>query len=816
MIRWLVTTAKISGLCISGLLVLGPMAFCVAQSELGLGDAITKSGKIMAYSSMPLDDLGPIRVAYDTTGLRSISPAPAPGIHPRMLKSPDDRPEMVRIYRTTPQGQRMYAMMIGWCDILKGKIHSLDQCPKNELDQPLAAYQRSHFGELADQYQRILAGDLAGYEPSLNDYVMGCMALEAYRCWIEDDAASGKELARAMVNIAKSASDGIKPGDHVGEIGAYNMGFCYDFNYNFMADDQRDVVRSVIAKISAHQSHYGAFLPSEATTSNWCALDSFLPLTLLAIEGEEGFNRDYYDGWKRAYYNFLTYGWYASGAGYEGLGKNYQFVTTLIALAKRSEPLVGHPHVRAYGERFLPSMSLPNQQGFVAYDDWGGTGADTVVGDYRFNINDVVGLKWLYPQSKPIDYVWRAYFGKNYERYTDLRPAGYFSSAMIAVLFPSVPLGDGEPSADAAGLQRSFFAPQRGLMVTRSDFTSDALYLQMHTRQDLGGHTHADRTSFMLAGLGRLWSPILSMSGGSRFGNIVETRFHSNILIDDMGQGASGGWAPQPARVMDYVDNGGGTFCVGDAKYAYDWIWMRDGADDESSMLGQGWQKVSETPNDFQYRPVDLPWMNQSWYDRAHWLRPGESQRCVKKPFNPVQRAFRTAGIVRGKHPYALVIDDIQKDDQVHNFKWLMQLSDDLEIIGRYQFSEDSPITAMVLGAPDDDRQLWVCILQSDRDDTLHRYSDIGRVEQYMGNVRWGGASKRLVIESWAKSPEYKVLLWPFRNRERLPEANWNAEKETVTIQWADQVDTITFASSEANRTTFTVMRDEQEVVKVD
>jgi hypothetical protein len=460
-------------------------------------------------------------------------------------------------------------------------------------------------------------------------------------------------------------------------------------------------------------------------------------------------------------------------------------------------------------------MTLPNQQGFVAYDDWGGTGGDTVNGDYRFNMNDVVGLKWLYPESRAVDYVWRVHMGRNYERSTDLRAAGYYSSALMAALFPSGPLDDGEPSPVKAGLPLTFFAPQRGLMVTRSDLSSDALYLQMHTRQDLGGHTHADRTSFMLAGLGRLWAPIISLSGGSKYGNIVETRYHSNILIDDIGQGASGGWAPQPARVLQFVDTGGGTFAVGDAKYAYDWLWVRDGGRDEERKLTQGWQKVDETPNDFQYRPVDLPWMNRSWYDRAHWLRPGETQRCIKKAFNPVQRAFRTAGIVRGPHPYALVIDDIQKDDRLHNYKWLMQLSGVLGVVGRYQFSDDTSVASLVLGAADDDRRLWVCLLQNNYDNAMHRYGDIGRVEQYMGNVRWGTPSKRLVIDAWSEAPDFKILLMPFREGQDLPQAGWDAAGESVTLTWADQTDVLRF-TAKAGRTALTVSRDGREIVAVE
>lgn len=49
--------------------------------------------------------------------------------------------------------------------------------------------------------------------------------------------------------------------------------------------------------------------------------------------------------------------------------------------------------------------------------------------------------------------------------------------------------------------------------------------------------------------------------------------------------------------------------------------------------------------------------------------------------WNPVQKAFRTAALVRGNHPYVLMVDDIRKDDSSHLYEWAMHLPPDLEII---------------------------------------------------------------------------------------------------------------------------------------
>ncbi|WOO39924.1 hypothetical protein [Rubellicoccus peritrichatus] len=785
--------------------------------------AISKSGAHISYSAMKPNDFGSKRIEPDATGIRPMSPLPAPGVHPRMLHSPQDREPLRHLYYETEHGRLMWGMLHGWTDKLKGKLIDRNAFPTHPDGKMLAPYNRGGWEKPAEQYARILDGNLDGYKMSMNDPVIGSMALEAYRCWIENDVEAGQELALAMENIADYLEPTVKPGDHPGAIGAHNMGFCYDYAYNFMTDEQRDKIRKLIAIISLHKAHYGTFIEPDATTSNWCTLDSFLPLTLLAIEGEEGFNEEYYKGFVRAYRNFITYGWYQSGCPYEGLGKNYQFNSTMMLLSRRGLNLPSHPHVRAYATKFLPAVSLPNGKGFIGCDDWGGTGSNTVEGNYRFNVNDIIGLKWLFPNDPAVDYVWTMYFGQNYERYNDLRPTGYYNSALTAVMFPSAP-NTPELDADAAGFSATFFCPERGYMTTRSDMSPDALFVSLHCRQDKGGHTSADRNTFVFAGLGRLWGYQMNIAGGSKFGKVNESRFFSTVLIDDVGQcGMASGCFPVPGKMIDFEDDKILTYACGDAKYAYDWEWNwgNGNPDQDSPMLEKGWEKVLETPNDFQFYPVDQPYMNKPFYEQHHWLQPGKVQHYVKRPWNPVEKAFRTTAMVRGANPYVLIIDDIKKDNKQHEYKWLMQAAQDLEIIG-FGFSNDSDITDIYLAGNEAPRNsngllsprkgdpvLLVRILECNNDMSKRRYTPIGRIEQYMSNIRWPKASgKRLVIPSYSVSPDFKIMLYPHRHGDELPETKWNHNKDQLDIVWENQSDTIRFQEDEAGRTHLQLERD--------
>jgi hypothetical protein len=53
--------------------------------------------------------------------------------------------------------------------------------------------------------------------------------------------------------------------------------------------------------------------------------------------------------------------------------------------------------------------------------------------------------------------------------------------------------------------------------------------------------------------------------------------------------------------------------------------------------------------------------------------------------WNPVQRAFRTAGLVRGRYTYAVIVDDIAaSDDNDHTFTWSAHVPGDLVMKNLY------------------------------------------------------------------------------------------------------------------------------------
>ncbi|MHC4201776.1 MAG: hypothetical protein ACYSU0_17450, partial [Planctomycetota bacterium] len=179
-----------------------------------------------------------------------------------------------------------------------------------------------------------------------------------------------------------------------------------------------------------------------------------------------------------------------------------------------------------------------------------------------------------------------------------------------------------------------------------------------------------------------------------------------------------------------------------------------------------------------------------------------------------------------------------QKDDGVHNYKWLMQLSADIEIApGKlgYRYDDKQRIGDITLCGrelPRDDgpanrnydRQLrtgspllLVRVLECANDMKLKRRAPaVGHVEQYMAGIRWYQKGKRLVIPSWSVAPGYKIMLFPYRHGDALPVTTWNRNRTRLTVEWKDQKDEFAFRAGDDGRTRFALRRGGEEVIELE
>jgi hypothetical protein len=195
-------------------------------------------------------------------------------------------------------------------------------------------------------------------------------------------------------------------------------------------------------------------------------------------------------------------------------------------------------------------------------------------------------------------------------------------------------------------------------------------------------------------------------------------------------------------------------------------------------------KKYAELTPDHPDRPWEDPKVNSGYPYRASW--------------NPVQKAFRTAALRRGAHPYVLIVDDIRKDDQPHQYDWLMQVPDDLKVIS-------SNATDIVLGGSDprDPRRLLVRMVGGQPQGAPGQWQlesyEVKRSPVTADNTSYG-MHIRLKYTCQAIEPGFKVLLFPYREGV-TPVPQTELQSNALQVTWPDQKDNYELDALPSGRT---------------
>lgn len=816
----------------------------------------------LVWGEAPLDDYGSREVTFDHMGVRRMQPAPPQGVHPRIFFGPDEVGDVRRRVRETRCGREAWKNILSWTAAIKGEYD--DEADYAKPDRWNGSFQGLHgrvplyrLGVRVDReagYVRssraraIYEGLAAGSAEEFPEFYWNVFPLEAFRCLIDDDAEAAEKLARAIVTAVKigQAKRAAERADRQAKkpdqplpppaqpVGGHQLAFCYDFLHDRLTSEQRRILHDELAEGSWSHDNYGTFNTAETARSNWATFSYWL-WPVLAIEGEPGCNdlkiRGIYRGWR----NLLTYGWYASGATFEGEAKNQLGMDGVIAFARRTaaygvEDLCGHPHLQAYARNFLPHSRNAMLTGFHLYDLLG-TSRGRSAG---FTSMDALGLKFMFPDDPVIDWSYRQAIGDDYANVPE-RPDGYCNGLLFYAIFAS----DFDPANDdpaRLGLGHTFFCGERALLMTRSGWDREAAQLNLHVRQKNGGHAFADRNAIMLAGAGRIWSP----NGGRNF----STTQNSVVAIDGASQPLH-----VPGRMVDVVDAPLATFAVGDAAYCWSWNWkslqkspgyytLADVRENRVT-IPAGWEPELHTANDFALTKRDDDSLRSPLFELGDWILPkGAIAPFVRQPLRPVKKAWRTAGLVRGAHPYALVVDDIQQDDDVHRYDWTLTLEYDVQIVAVEE--RDGMLDILLTGGDPDqvrprpkehlperlaadsppavgDPMLLVRVLDVRRAPAKPIEPPAIRMLTDAASPRNTTLVRGLVIPVQAVSPDFKVLLVPHRQGAALPVTAWKAgsDGKTLLVAWDDQEDAVSFEPTASGKTDLLIRRGDETLVHV-
>ena len=378
---------------------------------------------------------------------------------------------------------------------------------------------------------------------------------------------------------------------------------------------------------------------------------------------------------------------------------------------------------------------------------------------------------------------------------------------------------------DGLGLPLTFNDPTHGILQVRSGNEKDALFMMFEARPDLRGvgHQQHDSGHFYLACYGEMWAT----DAGPKNSFSAD---HNTIQID--GRGHSDISAAPRVGYLGALVSDVAAFASANLKNAYDYAWttpMHFSWLMEENQKGL-WKLQPDTdPELVAYYKGTQHVKMRLWGDTYWQTNWGPAMRI---PGNPVLYAWRSAGIVRGKHPYALVADDINKDDKEHLYEWLMQMPNGMRLANVPLRVKAAPAILLTRAPatqgwdngrttetlPKGTPALMVCLLESDVDDdekpaltnVVAADNFPFRLEQLGSPQRPGSAAvkTRLVIGQRAVDPAFKVLLVPVRIGDEFPEVQWDSGLGAASIQWRNQKDECAFSKGADKRTRIILKRD--------
>jgi hypothetical protein len=430
-------------------------------------------------------------------------------------------------------------------------------------------------------------------------------------------------------------------------------------------------------------------------------------------------------------------------------------------------------------------------------------------------------LKYMYPDDPLVDYVYAPYAVAMEQR---------MSEPFWTCLFGLDPGTNGsrtelEDVGDQKALPLTKVDPQVGLVVARSGWKEDDAMLYFDNGWAYSGHLHAEKNSFAFFALGRPWA--MSPGYHQKLNN-----FYSTIMIQDPK------WANDPitqgyvGESESYEPEGSGlppchptpatrlfqvhespdhryTVMAGDAKYAYDLCFAFKPTPDYPEIFQPFTRADLMYPGLINVLLKRLPDPMNAEFLTGHKSNVGWDEK-IHTGYNSVQYAFRTIVFARGEHPYALIVDDFNKDNRPNNYRWMMNccncfgdpdgsLADEKGQAAHYSTimePDSTPIEATLLHLQDQsDKPGLPRLLVRDLSESENSSQPPMKMDTTVFTNFDNALTDRLLIErDHVVEPRFKVLLYPYRNGEPKPETTWSNDHSVLSIRTGDgHLDTYRF-----------------------
>jgi len=773
-------------LCLALFFSISTISF--AQTRQYYQEPTWKTRCVMPYNDVIKNDFWPkspeVNIKYDDVGFAKerLSEVPAPGVYPRVVLTPKD------------------------VEYIRAKVALGEKAP--------IAFR--------SMWQRVSNSKSAFY------------------ALVTKDNALGKSLANQLVEKIKSldpkitemdthpdrdnlwaversivASGNPDPPTEIYEL------LDYDYLHDWMTPEEQEMARNTIARLCHKRVSNFLSEPDHHMINNHKGFGMEYIRLMLLIEGQKGFDQQLFDAACHKVDAMLS--WYLDKDGmcFESI-KGWLNISAFTAAGLRKRNILMHDHLRSKIRFF---------QAAIRWED----GVWHIRDEMRASAFHVIWMMHYYhPKDEGIDMLYQSTF-TSHPFLTDPNakwpnPVGICNELLLLYADEGITDKNGktidwtiQENIDRLQLPATWQDSMRGYVDVRNSWKKEDLHVGFVCKQDFfyGGHEGSENNRLTLWKDGVNWVQDNNMLA-------TKATFLQNMLTVD-GKGCH--WPPAPGTWLGVQETAKGLVAVGDGKNGFSYYKSMQ-VHPLAFASGKIPYYAPFTEGNFDldrniqvaFHPGTVKW-NDGFAHTDYGPWSGET-RLVEgyRPWNVMEKAYRTVHVAKGNNPYVLVIDDAKKDNQLHQFNWNISVPVDAELADvstpEVQFQNTEPsdnrmddILLMKGNAPKDAKTGKpilkkgdpLCLIR-----VLWRKTDYGfpvpKLEKFEGY-------SLVTIPAHAVSPEYRVLIYPYKYGEEVPKTTWNRDRTQLTVEFKGQKDVYQFKETDGGRTVFTMERGGTQVL---
>lgn len=590
----------------------------------------------------------------------------------------------------------------------------------------------------------------------------------------------------------------------------------YDYLHDWMTSEELEQARAVIAKIVKNRISNFLMVPDHFMINNHEGFGMEYIRLMLLIEGQKGFDQKLFDLAVHKANAMLS--WYldTNGMCYESI-KGWLNVSAFVSVGLRHPEILKHSHLMAKMKFF---------QAAIRWED----GEWHIRDEMRASAFHVIWMMHYYhPTNEGIDFLYQSTFS-THPFLTDANakwpnPVGICNELLLLYADNGIINKEGksmdwtlQTNIDKLNLPATWHDSIRGYVDVRNSWKKEDLHVGFVCKQDFfyGGHEGSENNRLTLWKDGVNWIQDNNMLA-------TKATFLQNMLTVD-GMGCH--WPPVAGNWLGIQESKDGVIAAADGKMGYSFsksmqihpLAFPSTKIPYYSPFAEGNYDLSR---DIQiaFQPSTIKW-NDGYAHTDYGPWSGET-RLVEgyKPFNTMKQAYRTVQVAKGNYPYVLVIDDAQKDNQLHNFDWNISVPIDAELVEAvspeivYQSTDPSTVRMndIILGKGGTARDLKTGKILLKKGDPLCLIRVLWRNTEYGFPVpkfeKFQGYSL-VTVPARSVSPEFRILVYPYQYGDPLPITTWNKDRTTLSVTIKDQKDVYNFAKTDGGRTVLNMKRN--------